>query len=107
MRLVNKLDKIDTRFKTTLNRLRETMSTPPLGLNQSKNYSLILFCVLILIAKSAMSQDVLLDISTDGQMVQTCGGVFLDSGASAQTPGNYDIFEDYTITILGLNQQYG
>ena len=99
MRLVNKLDKIDTRFKTTLNRLRETMSTPPLGLNQSKNYSLILFCVLILIAKSAMSQDVLLDISTDGQMVQTCGGVFLDSGASAQTPGNYDIFEDYTITL--------
>ena len=68
------------RFKTTLNRFRETMSTPPLDLNRSINYSLICLFILVFFPRNVFSQEILLNATTDGTMVQACEGVFKDSG---------------------------
>lgn len=77
MRLISKLYKIDSRFKTTLNRFRETMSTPPLDLNRSHYYSFIppLLILLFLLPLSAFSQNII-EIDGDGNIPQESDGSY-------------------------------
>ena len=78
------------------------MSTPPLDLNRSTSYSLICLFILVFFPRNVFSQEILLNASTDGTMVQACEGEFKDSGLGA-SDGHYDILEDYTITLCPEN----
>lgn len=97
MRLISKLCKIDTHFKTTLNRLRETMSIPPLDLNRSNSYSFILLSLTLMffLTTRTYSQNFIEidgegDIlpEADGSYTVNAGDLFYDDGGPSGPHGN-------------------
>jgi hypothetical protein len=116
VRLINKLYKIDTRFKTTLNRLRETMSTPPLDLNRSNSYSFILLSLTLMFFLTTRTySQAIIEIDGDGDILQeadgsytvNAGDLFYDDGGengdyTAQTPFEIKLCSPDLSKTIGL-----